>query len=103
MTNDTEESVEIQWGAPPKQDKGRGRRKNTLYARIRAELLKNPGEWAVLKENTKNRSLVYQINKGVGPWGPEGTFAATSRTTNTDQGLTTIWVKAVEDTPDDAA
>lgn len=90
----TEESKPIEWSEPPAR-KRTGGRTNSKYAAIRAALLDNPGEFAILKSDTKNRSLVYQVNKGVGPWGPAGKFEAQSRTTDAETGTITIWARAV--------
>jgi hypothetical protein len=67
---------QIEWTAPP----GHGN-STTNWSAIADELRSKPSVWAKVKADTTNAALAARIKRGSGPWGPTGSFEATTRGT----------------------
>jgi hypothetical protein len=79
----TARAVDVDEGIIRWADPGEGRRSDEArWAPTVRTLSENPGEWAVVSESDAVRAatLVNYIKRGKGPFGPEGTYEACSRT-----------------------
>ena len=83
----------VRWETPPAAT--RGRSKTGVYAQIADALRSNPGEWAVVAENT-TPTLAHHIKTGhlVG-FAPAGSFEATSRRNAKRSKRVTVYARFV--------
>ena len=80
---------DIEWADPPGARAGN---QSDKYGWFAAELVKNPGRWAVLRGEFT--ALASVIKSGQRCWGPQGTFEAVCR--NTSSGRGDVYVRCID-------
>lgn len=80
---------------PPERNRGRGRSANPVHKKAADLAKENPGRWVRVGDFKSSQSGQIQRGKHGSYPGEEGTWEATTRTSEEDEDLKTLWVRWV--------